>query len=564
MGGTPGTTTRPLLLAVDADPARLDRLEGELQRGFGSDFRVRGELDVDDALRSLEGAAERGEPVAVLLVDDGLAEAARERLFSTARIRHPDARRALLVAWGAWADRATATAILHAMAVGHINYYVLQPWTTRDELFRRTVAEFVQEWSRSDAANLREVVVVADARAARGFAVSMLLTRNGIPHAFRDRNSELGRRVLERTGTRGGEVVVWMPAIGGTCLVDPTDTEVVEAWGVPTGLDEGARDFDVLVVGAGPAGLAAAVYASSEGVDTLVVEREAIGGQAGTSSLIRNYLGFSRGISGAELAQRGYQQAWVFGAHFVMMREVDSLTHDGQRFVGHVGDVGEVTARAVVLATGVSYRRLGVPSLEELTGKGVYYGASVTAAHALSGLDAVVVGGGNSAGQAVLHLARYCRRVTLVVRGQTLSEAMSAYLVGAIDAEPTIEVLTDAEVSAGSGEGRLERVVVRDRTSGGERTVAADGLFVMIGAEPRTGWLPDTVERDRFGFVLTGADLLGWQGDRRPFAYETSLPGLFAVGDVRAASVKRVASAVGEGSVVVSQLHQFLAAPGHG
>jgi thioredoxin reductase (NADPH) len=305
MGGTPGTTTRPLLLAVDADPARLDRLEGELQRGFGSDFRVRGELDVDDALRSLEGAAERGEPVAVLLVDDGLAEAARERLFSTARIRHPDARRALLVAWGAWADRATATAILHAMAVGHINYYVLQPWTTRDELFRRTVAEFVQEWSRSDAANLREVVVVADARAARGFAVSMLLTRNGIPHAFRDRNSELGRRVLERTGTRGGEVVVWMPAIGGTCLVDPTDTEVVEAWGVPTGLDEGARDFDVLVVGAGPAGLAAAVYASSEGVDTLVVHRQAISGQAATSKLIRNYHDNTLGISAAEQAHPG-------------------------------------------------------------------------------------------------------------------------------------------------------------------------------------------------------------------------------------------------------------------
>jgi thioredoxin reductase (NADPH) len=563
--GTVSSPARPLLLAVDIDPAQLDRIEGELARAFGGDFRVRGELTAADAAEILEGTHRRGDPVALVLVDDSLPDDVRADLFVLVRSLHPDARRALLVEWGAWADRGSAAAILHAMAVGHINYYVLKPWTVRDELFRRTVAEFVQEWSRSAPSNLREVVVVADPRSARAYAISSLLNRNGVPHAFRDRSSELGREVLDRTGSGRGDVVVWMPALAGKTLVDPTDAEVVEAWGVPTSLREDEREFDVLVVGAGPAGLAAAVYASSEGLSTLVVERESLGGQAGASSLIRNYLGFSRGISGAELAQRGYQQAWVFGAHFVLMREVDRLAYDGKRFVAHIGDIGDVTARAVVLATGVSYRRLGVPTLEELSGRGVYYGASVTAAHALTGLHAVVVGGGNSAGQAVLHLARYCERVTLVVRGAALAEGMSAYLVGAIGAESSIDVRVCSEVAAGDGDGRLSRVVLRDRTTGAEDTIRADGLFVMIGAEPRTDWLPDAAARDRFGFLRTGADAAGngWALDREPHPYETTVPGVFAVGDVRCGSVKRVASAVGEGSVVVSQLHQLLTAPGH-
>jgi thioredoxin reductase (NADPH) len=450
------------------------------------------------------------------------------------------------------------------MAVGDINYYVLKPWITRDELFHRSIAEFVQEWSRSEATNKREVVVIAEATSSRGYAISSLMTRNGIPHAFRDRSTEEGQQLLVKAGAPKGEVVVWMPALGGKALVDPSDVDLAEAWGVPTTLPESERDFDVLIVGAGPAGLAAAVYSSSEGLSTLVVERESIGGQAASSSLIRNYLGFSRGISGADLTQRGYQQAWVFGAHFVLMRQVDKLVHDGDAFAAHIGDVGRVTARAVVLCTGVSYRRLGVAELEELTGKGVYYGANVTAAHALTGLQAVVVGGGNSAGQAVLHLARYCAGVTLVVRGTSLSESMSAYLIGSIDAEPTITVRTESEIVGGDGEGRLERACVRNRRTGAEDWLPADGLFVMIGAAPRTEWLPDEVRRDGHGFVLAGADAaatVDWPLDRRPHPYESTVPGLFAVGDVRAGSVKRVASAVGEGSVVVSQVHQFLTTP---
>ena len=550
---------------MDPDPTQLDRVESELQRSFGGDFRVRGELTVEEAARALERAHERQDLVAVVLVDDAFADDGRAELLELARRLHPDARRALLVEWGAWGDRESAKGILHAMAVGHINYYVLKPWIQRDELFHRTVAEFVQEWSRSAVSNLREVVVVAEPRSSRAYAISSLLTRNGIPHAFRDRDSDLGREVLERTGSDRADVAVWMPALAGKTLVDPTDAEVVEAWGVPTTLAEDEREFDVLVVGGGPAGLAAAVYASSEGLSTLVVEREAVGGQAGSSSLIRNYLGFSRGVSGAELAQRGYQQAWVFGAHFVLTRDVDRIVQEGRRFAAHVSGIGTVHAKAVVVATGVSYRRLGVESLEALSGKGVYYGANVTAAHALTGLQAIVVGGGNSAGQAALHLARYCERVTIVVRSESLTESMSAYLVGAIDVDPRVEVRTTTEVIAGEGDGQLERVVLRNRSTGEQETLRVDGMFVMIGAEPRTDWLPAAVERDKHGFVLTGADAAGhgWMIERKPHPYETTVPGLFAVGDVRCGSVKRVASAVGEGSVVVAQLHQYFATVSH-
>jgi thioredoxin reductase (NADPH) len=555
---------RPVLLAVVKDPEQLDRIEGELQRSFGGGFRVRGEQSGPDATRLLRAVNNHGQRLAVVLVDDALPDEERAGLLSLARSVHPDARRALLVEWGSWADRATASAILSAMAVGDINYYVLKPWIERDELFHRTVAEFVQEWSRSDATNLREVVVVADELSARGHQISSLLNRNGIPNVFRERGSELADAVLRTLDLTipDTSVLVWMPALRGKVLVDPTDVEVAEAWGIATTLPAGERDFDVLIVGGGPAGLAAAVYGSSEGLRTLVVERESIGGQAASSSLIRNYLGFSRGISGAELAQRGYQQGWVFGARFVLMREVRRLAADGPGFVAEIGDLGQVRARAVVLATGVSYRRLGVPELEALTGAGVFYGANVSEAQGLSGRHAVVVGGGNSAGQAVLHLQRYAARVTLVVRGAALAEGMSSYLVEAIEAADIV-VRTSSEVVGGGGDGRLEMVTVRERATGATQGIPADGLFIMIGAEPRTDWLPDRVARDRFGFVVAGSQAQAderWSVERSPYPYESTLPGVFAVGDVRSGSVKRVASAVGEGSVVVSQLHDFFKA----
>lgn len=572
MGGEPGRkpslrAARPLLLVVDVDPERLDRLESELERSFGVDFRVRGELTAPDALRALELAHEFEQRVAVVLVDHELPAAERSAVLHQARTLHPDARRAMLIPWGAWADRDTAAAILAAMAVGDISYYVLKPWINRDELFHRTVAEFVQEWSRNETANWREVVVVAEEHSARAHAITSLLTRNGIPNAFRPSGSPEANDVLHaiHEPDPGAGVLVWMAAVGSTVLHDPTDAEVAEAWGVRTTLADERRAFDVLVIGGGPAGLAAAVYASSEGLRTLVVEREAIGGQAGTSSLIRNYLGFSRGVTGSELAQRGYQQAWVFGAHFLLMRQVTRLEQNSGGFLAEIGDVGEVTARAVVLATGVAYRRLGVPELEALTSAGVYYGASVSEAHGLTGREACVVGGGNSAGQAVLHLARYCRQVSIVIRGETLATSMSRYLIDAIDAAPNVVVRTSSEIVGGGGGGRLQNIVLRHRLTGAEETLDVDGLFVMIGAEPRTGWLPE-IGRDEHGYVLAGSDAAAdplWKQSRPPKPYESTIPGLFVVGDVRCGSVKRVASAVGEGSVVVSQIHEhFKAADG--
>jgi thioredoxin reductase (NADPH) len=326
-----------------------------------------------------------------------------------------------------------------------------------------------------------------------------------------------------------------------------------------------ANERHVAVLGAGPAGLAAAVYGASEGLRTGVLEPEAFGGQAGTSSMIRNYLGFPRGISGTELASRAYHQAAGFGADIVYGRRASGLHTAGPDRVVTLGDGAQVTSRAVILATGVTWRRLGVPSLEALVGAGVFYGAAASEAQAMRGEQVFVVGGGNAAGQAAVHLARYADKVTLLVRRSTLAETMSDYLVQELQATPNIGVRYHTETVAGHGDGRLTGLTLRDRTSGATETVPATALFVLIGAEPHTDWLPEAIRRDRWGFVLTGTDLLqdgwppvGWPLERPPMLFETSLPGVFAVGDVRHGSIKRVASAVGEGSVAVRLVHEYL------
>lgn len=535
-----------------------------MSRRFGADYGVRGETVARDALRLLERAAEQGQPVALVLADTWLPDLRGAALLNHVRTLHPDAGRGLLVPWGGWGDRATSAEILGAMSRGDINYYVLKPWTTPDELFNRTVSEFVQAWSRSVAGADREVVVVGEPRDRRGHEVRTFLTRNGIPHAYLDRGTPDAAKVLASAGRTDGQdptgpLVVWMPAVGGTVLVDPSDADLGEAWGLHTDLAPGDRDVDVVVVGAGPAGLATAVSASSEGLSVLCIEHLALGGQAGTSSLIRNYLGFSKGLGGTELTQRGFQQAWVFGTRFVITRPVTELTADESGFQLEVEGAGSVRARAVVLATGVAYRRLPVETLDRLQGAGVYYGANVSEAHGLQGARTMVVGGGNSAGQAALHLQRYAVHVTIVVRGPDLTETMSTYLIDEIKASDRITVVPNSEVVAAAGQEWLTTVTLRERETGEESTHEVQGLFVMIGAQPHTKWLPDAVALDVRGFVETGAE---HSPDRPYLSYETSVPGLFAVGDVRSGSVKRVASAVGEGSVVVSQVHQFLALGG--
>lgn len=560
-------TAQPMILAVDGDRGSLDRTVAVLQRRFGADFHVRGERSASAAAAVLADAAEHGDPVALVLAGGDLPDGSGATLLQGVRAQHPDARRAMLIHWGAWANPETAAAVRRAMALGDIDYYVVKPWRSPDEPFVRTVAEYVHEWSRSRGDGPAPITVVADPWSQKAHQVRSLLARSGVPHGTATPTSDTGARILQEAGLQaeGDHVVVSMPALGGRILVDPDPSDVAAAWGVSTEIGE--RDADLVVIGAGPAGLASAVYGSSEGLSTLVIERETLGGQASTSSLIRNYLGFARGISGADLTQRAYQQAWVFGARVVLRGEVKSLRQDGDRHVLDVAGVGEVTARAVVLAPGVAWRRLGVPELEELTGRGVFYGGTAADARALEGLHAVVVGGANSAGQAALHLARYAASTTLVMRESRLDEIMTSYLVGQVAANPGIQVRTSTHVVAGSGDARLRSVVLESSESGEREEIAADGLFIMIGAVPTTDWLPEKIVRDDGGYIITGTDLLDapeagrWPLSRRPMPYETAVPGVFAVGDVRSGSLKRVASAVGEGSVVVSQVLRHLAEP---
>jgi thioredoxin reductase (NADPH) len=560
-------SARSVVFAVDDDEQSLERIRRALTSRYGTDYRVVCEGSAGTALQVLEQMSARGETVALVLAAQWMDGIRGVDLLAKVGDLHPLAKRALLIDWGGWGHRPTAEAIFAGVARRHMDYYVMRPGRPPDEQFHRTVSEFLQEWARTRSQpSAGEVVLVAHRPSRRGYELRELLTRNGIPHAFRTSDSAEGRRILRDCGMAGSELPVALMHDGRT-LVDPSSTDLVAAFGVDTEIGSD-RAFDVIVVGAGPAGLTAAVYASSEGLSTLVVERQAIGGQAGSSSLIRNYLGFSRGVSGAELAQRAYQQAWVFGTRFLLMRQVTDFRADSDHFAIDVGGVGEVTARAVVLAMGVSYRRLGIPELENLTGSGVFYGTATAEASWLEGEHVCVVGGGNSAGQAVMHLSRYAERVTLVVRRATLHETMSRYLRAELDAAENVDVRVRTEVENGGGDGQLEWLDLRDNVSGEVQRVEASGLFLMIGAVPHTDWLPENVQRDRGGYLLTGLDLVRngqvvdcWPLARSPRILETSLPGVFAAGDVRHGSISRVASAVGDGSVVISQIHQAADAP---
>lgn len=535
----------PVLLVVDAGPDALARTESELRRRYGHDYDVRAEASAAVALSALAELRDAGEAVALVLADQWLGETTGGELLARVHTLFPAAKRGLLIEWGAWGDADTAEAIFEAMALGQIDYYVLKPQSPPDELFHRTVAEFLFEWARAEVPVQGELELVAEPGTPRTHELHDLLSRNGVPYACHAPDSDAGRALLEEAG-RGDASVPVARVRPGQILVDPSKVELAEAFGVSTALAEQC-EYDVVVVGGGPAGLAAAVYASSEGLRALLIEREAIGGQAGSSSLIRNYLGFARGISGAELAQRAYQQAWVFGTDFLLMREAVELRPGKRLHTLRTADGAEVETAAVVLAGGVSYRRLEIPGLAAREGSGVFYGASAAEAKALAGRRVFVVGGGNSAGQAAMHLARYAEWVTILVRGSSLAASMSSYLREAINAATNVEVMLETEVVDGAGEGRLERLTLRDRGSKEETSANADALFVLIGTHPGTDWLPDELERDEWGYILTEPD------------FETTLPRVFAVGDVRHGSVKRVASAVGEGSVVIQHIHRHLA-----
>ncbi len=542
----------PIVLAVDEDREALTRVEEQLARRYGGDYAVRTERSAAAALATLNTLREEDVPVALVLADQWLAGTTGAELLGEVPAMHPSAKRGLLIRWGGWGDPKTSAAIFEAMALGRIDYYVLKPERSPDELFHRTIADFLFEWARAERSVQGEIELVAEPGSPRTHRLHDLLGRNGVPYVCHTPESTPGRELLAAAGREDGGLPV-ARVRDGTILVDPSNRDLAAAFGVSTELGSD-RDFDVVVVGAGPAGLAAAVYASSEGLNALVVERESIGGQAGSSSLIRNYLGFSRGVSGADLAQRAYQQAWVFGTSFLLMREVTELVPGADRHLVRIGE-DEVRARAVVLANGVSYRRLEIPALASLEGRGVFYGASAAEAKALLGKRVFVVGGGNSAGQAAMHLGRFAEQVTIVVRGESLADSMSSYLRAEIAAADRIDVMVRSEVVDGEGGARLESLTIRDRHDGHASSLPADALFVMIGAHPGTEWLPPEIERDDWGYVLCGRDTS--DGGQRQML-ETSLRRVFAVGDVRRGATKRVASAVGEGSVVIQQVHQRL------
>jgi thioredoxin reductase (NADPH) len=548
----------PILFLVDDRPKVLEALAGDLERRFGRDHRILSDTSPGAALEALAGLAGRGEEVAVVVAGQKMAELPGVLFLLKAHELHPSAKRVLLVGRRDWTPENPA---VRAMTLGQIDTYLFEPWLPVGRFLDLPISQVLADWVPSRGRSFEGIRIVGPRLGTRSHELRDMLTRMGIPHGWYSAGSAEGRRLLEEAGEDGARLPV-VVFHSGQVFVDPSDAELVAALGFGTRPAAGA--YDLVIVGAGPAGLAAAVYAASEGLDTLVVEPRAAGGQAGTSSMIRNYLGFPRGIGGGDLANRALEQAWLFGANLVLAQRATGLRVDGPRRLVRLSDGGEVAAEAVVVASGVAWRRLGVPRLEALVGAGVFYGAAGAEARAMEAQDVCVVGAGNSAAQAALHLARYAASVTLLVRGPDLGASMSDYLVQEIEQAPNVAVRLRTRVVDGVGGHRLEGLVLRCRDDGSTEEVPAAALFVMIGGEPRTEWLSG-VERDDRGYVLTGHDLLGpdglpagWPLKRPPLLLETSIPGVFAAGDVRHRSVKRVASAVGEGAVAVQLVHQYL------
>ncbi len=546
----------PVLVVVDEDHDLLGTTEQALADRYGRDYSVEAFRSATAALERLEQLAETQQPVALVLSTQWLTGMTGDELLKAVHRLHPHAKRALLIVWQERGDVPTGRAVSSAIANGRIDHYVIRPFRPPDESFHHAISSFLLEWSEAMQVAPNTIHVIGASWSGRAYELREALGRCAMPHTFILADSSEGRAALDAAGDSAQLPLVCFP--DGTMLSNPTNVELASA--SRAAVTPKYSEFDVVIVGAGPAGLSAAVYGASEGFRTLVVDQGGIGGQAGSSSLIRNYLGFPRGLSGRRLAQQAYEQAWILGAQFAFMQQVTDLGRDDAGLFVNLTDSGVVRARAVILATGVRYRRIGIPELEALNGAGVYYGGPASEAAAMSGRDVYVVGGANSAGQAALHLASYARHVTVVVRARSLDVGMSAYLVRQVKAASNIDIRVETEVVGGGGDGVLEHLVLHDTVRQIEEAVPADGLFVMIGAQPSTDWLPATVRRDEHGFVLTGAAAVEWTLERPPYALETSASGVFAVGDVRRGSAKRVASAVGDGSIAIQLLHDLFSA----
>lgn len=545
---------RPNLLAVDDDISVLEAVVQDLRRQYGAEYRVLRAASGQAALDTLELLKPRGEPVALLLSDQRMPGMTGVDFLERARDLYPDAKRVLLTAY------ADTEAAIQAINTARIHYYLTKPWDPPEERLYPVLNDLLDDWKGGYVPPFEGFRVIGNRWSLNDHTLRNFLSRNHVPYMSLDAAGSEAQKLMEEKHLEPGQLPVVLFG-DGSVLTEATP----EALAAKVGLSTHATQefYDMVIIGAGPAGLAAAVYGASEGLKTLVVEPEAPGGQAGSSSRIENYLGFPAGITGTDLGRRAHVQASRFGAEFVTQRAV-GLRIDGQyRFV-QLGDGREVSSHVILLAPGVQYRKLGIPGSDRLTGRGIYYGAALVEAASCRDEEVFVVGGANSAGQAALHFARFARKVTMLVRGKSLSATMSKYLIEEIERTSNILVETQTQVIAAEGEERLE--ALRLRGPKGEYCLRASSLFVFIGAEPGVEWLPDGILRDEKGFVLAGSDLRqngkgpgGWREKREPFLLETSVPGVFVAGDVRHGSVKRVASAVGEGSIAVQFAHQYLA-----
>jgi thioredoxin reductase (NADPH) len=551
---------RPILLAVDDDVSVLEAVVQDLRRQYGSTYRVMRAASGQAALDTLTQVKTRQEPVALLLSDQRMPGMTGVEFLERAMVIYPEARRVLLTAY---ADTEVA---IRAINTARINYYLTKPWDPPEEKLYPVLSDLLEDWQAGYRPPFEGLRVIGHRWSLRDHRVRTFLSQNHVPYKWLDvAGNEEALKLLTDAGLDAARLPVVLFA-DGSALVDPEPEALAERVGLR--IQATQEFYDMVVVGAGPAGLAAAVYGASEGLRTLVIEPQAPGGQAGSSSKIENYLGFPSGVTGADLGRRAHTQAMRFGAEFVTQRAT-GLRMDGQyRFV-ELADGREVSGHVVVLAPGVQYRKLGIPGADRLAGRGIYYGAALEEAVACKDEEVFVVGGANSAGQAALHFAKFARRVTMLVRGEGLSATMSKYLIDEIERTSNIVVEPRTQVleAVGYEVADQERLgALKLKGPQGEYEVPASSLFVFIGAAPGTAWLPPAILRDEKGFLLAGPDLRsdgklpeGWPEEREPFLLESSVPGVFVAGDVRHGSVKRVASAVGEGSIAVQFVHQYLA-----
>ncbi|MGC4098245.1 MAG: FAD-dependent oxidoreductase [Nitrospira sp.] len=548
---------KPFLITVDDDPEVSRAVERDLRRNYGEQYRILRAESGAEALASLERLKLRNETVALFLVDQRMPQMTGVEFLAQALPFYPNAKRALLTAY------ADTDAAIRAINDAQVDYYLLKPWHPPEERLYPVIDDLLDDWHASFKAPFQGIRVLGHRWSPHTHQIKEFLARNQVPYQWLDVEKEAETESLLQSALAGHDQLPVVLFPDGSFMIQPSTLQVAEKVGFRMKAEQPL--YDLIVIGAGPAGLAAAVYGGSEGLKTVLIEREAPGGQAGMSSRIENYLGFPAGLSGQDLARRALTQAQRFGVELLNPQEAVSMRVAGPARIVTLADGSELSGKTILITSGVSYRTLNVPGMAQLTGAGVYYGAGMTEAFASKGEDVYIIGGANSAGQAAVYFARHARQVTMLVRGESLTATMSYYLIERIKDTPNIVVETSAEVTEVQGTTRLESLVLQHAKTKVCRTVPAQSLFILIGAQPHTDWLGDNVLRDEHGFILSGPDLVRdgclpptWPLERAPYLFETSVPGIFVAGDARHGSIKRVASGVGEGTIAEKMIERYL------